>query len=76
MSSIDINHLNPWDEVCVDMISPWKIAIKKFEYVFRALTCIGSVIVLIEVIPMDNATANTVAQAFEDSWLSRYPLPR
>ena len=57
------------------MICPWKVEINKFEYQFRALICIDSIIGLPEVIPVDNATSLTVAQAFEDNWLSHYPCP-
>ena len=70
-----IKHLAPWDEVCVDMIGPWKISINQFEYQFHALTCIDPVICLPEVIPVPNASSRTVAEAFEDGWLSRYPTP-
>ena len=56
-------------------IGPWKVAINHFEYSFRALICIDSVISLPEVIPVDNATSKTVAKVFENSWLSRYPFP-
>ncbi len=72
----NVLHLNPWDEVCVDMIGPWKITINNFEYQFRALTCIDSIICLPEIIPVDSATSQTVAHAFEDAWLSRYPAPQ
>ena len=57
------------------MIGPWKVVINKFEYQFRAVTCIDAVINLPEVIPMDKAKSKTVANAFEDKWLSRYPRP-
>ena len=57
------------------MIGPWKISMNKFEYQFRALTCIDTIIGLPEVIPVDNATSKSVAIAFEDNWLSRYPAP-
>ena len=66
----DVYQFNHWDEVCVDMIGPWKITINNFKYAFRAITCIYSVIALPEVIHVDNTTANIVAQAFEASWLS------
>ena len=72
----DISHLNPWDEVYVDMIGPWKIEINQNEYNFRALTCIDSIINLPEIILVNEATSQTVANAFEDEWLSRYPSPR
>ena len=70
-----VRHLNPWEEVSVDMIGPWKIEINRFEYQFRALTCIDTIIGLPEFIPIDNVTSLSVAQAFEDNWLSRYPAP-
>ena len=72
----DIFHLNPWDDVCVDMIGLWKITIEQTEYFFRALTCIDSVINLPEIFPVENASSHTVAIAFEDGWLSRYPSPK
>ena len=27
----DVQHLQPWDEVCVDMIGPWKVTINSVE---------------------------------------------
>ena len=46
-----IKDLHPWEEVSVDMIGPWKVTIDHFEYQFRALTCIDTIIGLPEVIP-------------------------
>ena len=66
---------NPWDQVDVDLIGPWKITIKGIEYVFRALTCIDPIINIAEIIPIENASANVTAVAFENEWLSRYPRP-
>ena len=66
-----VHHLNPWDEVCVDMIGPWKVKINS-ENIFRALTCIDSVISLPQVVPVKNAISLTVAKTFENEWLSRY----
>ena len=73
--SKQVKHLEHWDEVHIDLIGPWKVSINQFEYEFRALTYVDSMIGLPEVIPTDNATSTTVAQAFEDNWLSRYPSP-
>ena len=72
----NIQYLSPWDEVHVDMTGPWKVTINKFEYQFRAVTCIYAIINLPGVIPADNAKSQTVTNAFEDHWLSRYPKPR
>ena len=55
------------------MIGPWKISINQFEYQFHAFTCIDPVIFLPEVIPVSSTSSKTVAEAFEDGWLSRYP---
>ena len=63
------------EEVHVDMIGPWRVTINQFEYEFRALTCIDSIIGLPEVIPVENATSSVVAQASENNWLSQYPAP-
>ena len=71
-----IQHLTPWDEVHVDMIKPWKIVINKLEYQFRAVTCIDAVIGLPEVIPVEDEKSSTVANDFENNWLSQYPRPR
>ena len=76
MSPKNIGHVQPWDEVHVDTIGPWKVVINNFEYQFRAVTCIAAIINLPEVIPVDNAKSKTVVNAFEDGWLSRYPRPR
>ena len=62
-----IRHLQPREEVAVDIIGPWKIVINNFEYQFRALTCIDTIIGMPEVIPVDNATSSSVAIAFEDN---------
>ena len=48
------------------MIGPWKLTINNFEYAFRAVTCIDAVINLPEIIPVDNARSQMVANAFED----------
>ena len=72
----NVSQVQPWDEVPVDMIGPWKIIVNNFEYQFRAVTCIDSIINLPEVIRVDNAKSKTVANAFEDGWLSRYHKPR
>ena len=70
-----VHHLNPWDEVCVDMIGHWKVTITQLEYTFRSFACINSVISLPEVILVGNATSQSVTHVFEDLWLRRYPFP-
>ena len=66
LPSKNVQHLNPQDEVHVDMRGPWKVNMNNFEYQFRAITCIDAIIKLPEVIPVDNARSQTVANAFGD----------
>ena len=72
----NVSHVQLWEEVHVDMIGQWKVIVNNFEYQLRAVTCIDSIINLPEVIPVDNDKSKTVANAFDDGWLSRYPKPR
>ena len=65
----------PWQEVCVDLIGPWKVQLGNQTIEFRALTSIDPVTNLTEIIRVENATANEVATRFEQSWLARYPRP-
>ena len=50
--------------------------INKFEYQFRAVTCIDAIINFSEVIPVENDKSKTIICTFDDNWLSRYPRPR
>ena len=59
-----VKHSSLWEEISVDMIGPWKITINNFEYQFRALTCIDTVIELPEIVPVKNATSRAIASAF------------
>jgi transposase InsO family protein len=68
-----MTNLRAWDELGVDLIGPWKLQINGYKYSLRALTCTDSVINLSEIIPINDATAQTVATAFENEWLNRYP---
>jgi transposase InsO family protein len=66
---------NPWDEVCVDLIGPWKITVHGVNLEFMALTAIDPVTTLAEIIRIDNKTSAHVAMKFENEWLARYPRP-
>jgi len=65
----------PWSEVMVDLIGPWKIQINDEAIYFNALTCIDPVTNLVEIIRIENKTAEHVARKFEECWLNRYPRP-
>jgi transposase InsO family protein len=65
----------PWEEVHIDLIGPWTVSIDGREVEFNALTCIDPVTNLVELARIDRKTAQHIAQKFENSWLSRYPMP-
>ena len=67
--------LTPWSEVMVDLIGPWKITMNNEDVFFNALTCIDPVTNLVEMIQIENKTAEHVSRKFEESWLNRYPRP-
>jgi RNase H-like domain found in reverse transcriptase/Integrase zinc binding domain/Reverse transcriptase (RNA-dependent DNA polymerase) len=65
----------PWQEVAVDLIGPWTMPVVDEKLTFHALTMIDMVTNLVEVVRINNKTAANVALHFENTWLSRYPLP-
>ena len=65
--------LLPFEEVHIDVIGPWKVTVAGQEIEVLALTCIEPVINLVELIRINNKTAEHVAQQFENCWLFRYP---
>jgi transposase InsO family protein len=65
----------PWQEVAVDLIGPWTIAVNGQNLSFRALTIIDTVTNYLEVVCIQNATAQHVGHQFTQTWLSRYPRP-
>ena len=67
--------LLPFEEVHIDLIGPWKVTVSGREIEVLALTCIEPVTNLVELIRINNKTAEHVAQQFENCWLSRYPWP-
>src|SRR5210317_1641306 len=65
----------PWYTVSVDLIGPWKIEVNGTEVTFKALTCIDPATNLAELAPIENKTAEHMANVFENLWLARYPKP-
>ena len=60
----ELQDMNPWDQVDVDLIGPWKVDIQGLELSFRALTCIDPIISISEIIPIENATSLVITVAF------------
>ena len=69
-------HMNPFYSVAVDLIGPWNITINGIEYSFHALTMIDPDTNFIEICSIPNKYSKTIANQFENFWLSKYPMPR
>jgi len=65
----------PWEEVAIDLIGPWTVKVNGRECEFSALTCIDTASNLVELIRIDNKTAEHIRDKFVQSWLCRYPRP-
>ena len=68
----------PWEEVHVNCIDNWRFDVTKSVVLnLCALTMIDPVTNLLEIVHLPQAAPNaeTGMQAFENTWLSRYPKP-
>ena len=66
----------PFEEVAVDLIGPWKIKLNKEEYEFNALTSIDTVTNLVEIVRINRKTSQHIRDKCAQSWLARYPWPK
>ena len=78
---------HPWQTVCVDLIGPWTVPSptkikskssndsKDESLKLLALTAIDPDTSWIEIIHVPNKESETIAQYFDQQWLSRYPRP-
>jgi hypothetical protein len=65
----------PWEEVAINLIGPWKVKVNGPQVEFNTLTCIDMALNLVELIGVDNKTANQIHDKFTQNWLCRYPRP-
>lgn len=66
----------PWGSIAVDLVGPWKFRDRHgFEHQFHALTIIDVVTNYVEIVRLDNKTAEHVSAQFRNQWLARYPRP-
>jgi hypothetical protein len=65
----------PWEEVAIDLIEPWKVKVNGQQVEFNALTCIDTASNLVELIRVDNKTAEHIRDKFTQTWLCQYPHP-
>jgi hypothetical protein len=59
----------PWEEVAIHLIGPWKVKVNGQQVEFNALTCIDTASNLVELILVDNKTAQHICEKFMQSWL-------
>jgi len=66
----------PWERVDVDLIGPYTIRNKNGkEYTLLAITMIDPATRWFEVVPITDKSAKSAMEAFDNSWLCRYPRP-
>ncbi|MGH7954385.1 MAG: integrase, partial [Gloeomargaritales cyanobacterium] len=66
----------PWQTICVDLIGPWKIKDGANNvYSLTALTIIDPATSWIEIIPVTDKNATTIAIMLDRHWFCRYPRP-
>jgi hypothetical protein len=64
----------PWEEVAINLFGPLKVKVNG-QHEFNALTCIDMALNLVELIRIDNKTAEHIRDKLTQSWLCQYPCP-
>ena len=59
----------PWTEVAVDLIGPWKIDVNGQEVELNALTCIDTTTNLVELTRIEEKTSIHIRDKFTQAWL-------
>ena len=65
----------PWTTVCIDLIGPYTIGKGKYAATLQCFTMIDPATGWFEIVEIPDKKSETVANAFEITWLSRYPWP-
>ena len=66
----------PWSRVNVDLIGPYVVRTPTASHTLRVLTMIDPVTNWFEVTDIADKNASTVMEAFNNTWLTRYPRPQ
>ena len=66
----------PWSRVNVDLNEPYVVRTPAATHTLRALNMIDPVTGWFEVTDIADKNANTVMEAFNNTWLTRYPRPQ
>jgi hypothetical protein len=67
--------VEPWQEVHVDLVGPWKVKTPTGVKKLQAFTAIDPATGWFEVVDIKDKSAGTVMDAFHEQWLCRYPRP-
>jgi hypothetical protein len=65
----------PWEEVAVDLISPWSINLPLGKLSIFGFTIIDTTTTLAECVRIDHKTSDFIAMQFANTWLARHPKP-
>ena len=65
----------PWEEIAVDLVGPWKIVLPFGTLTVLAITIFDITSTLSETVRIDNKSAAHCAMHVENTWLARYPKP-
>ena len=57
-------------------MGPWKVQVRGKPYESDALTCIDTVMILVELVRIDHKTSQHTTSKFAQSWMARYPWPK
>jgi transposase InsO family protein len=68
-------NVQPWYEIAIDTVGPWKVMVDGQEVNFYATTIIDTATNLTELVRIKAPTAKRTAYAVETGWLLRYPRP-
>jgi len=72
----DLEKQEPWNRVNVDLIGPLTVRAPNGTFELNALTMIDPATGWFEIAEVSERTAECVAAAFDDVWLTRYPRPQ
>ncbi len=65
----------PWEELAINLIGPWKVKVNGQQVEFNALAYIDTASNLVQLIRVDNKTAEHIRDKFMQSWLCQYHRP-
>ena len=68
--------VQPWQRVNVDLIGPYTVKTSTGTHELRAMTMIDPATRWFEIVAIKKPTAEECMEAFDNTWLCRYPRPQ